>query len=88
VRLKSILERAGFHDVRIEKLDTKMNMGPDTDHAAKEAMLVGPLARASNGLADDQREKIHAVVMKRMEEFLTPEGVTPPAACWLVGAKA
>jgi ubiquinone/menaquinone biosynthesis C-methylase UbiE len=85
-RVKSILTRAGFRDVRTEKLDTQMNMGPDTDHAAKEALLVGPLARAATGLPDDQREKIHAVVMKRMEEFLTPAGVTPPAACWLVGA--
>jgi SAM-dependent methyltransferase len=86
-RVKSILTRAGFRDVRTEKLDTTMNMGPDTDHAAKEALLVGPLARAATGLPDDQREKIHAVVMKRLEEFATPAGVTPPAACWLVGAK-
>lgn len=86
-RVKSILTRAGFRDARAEKLETAMNMGPDTDHAAKEALLVGPLARAATGLPDDQREKIHAVVMKRMEEFLGPNGVTPPAACWLVGAR-
>ena len=87
-RLEGILTRAGFHDVRLEKLETTMNMGPDTDHAAKEALLVGPLARAATGLPDDVREKIHAVVMKRMEEFATAGGVKPPAACWLVGAKA
>jgi SAM-dependent methyltransferase len=86
-RVKSILTRAGFRDVHTERLDTTMNMGADTDHAAKEALLVGPLARAATGLPDDEREKIHAIVMKRMEEFLTPAGVTPPAACWLVGAR-
>jgi SAM-dependent methyltransferase len=86
-RVKGILSRAGFHDVRVEKLDTTMNMGPTAEHAAKEALMVGPLARAAFDLPDDQRDRIRAVVATRMKDFASPEGITPPAACWLVGAK-
>jgi len=87
-RVMGILTRAGFRDVKIEKLDTTLNMGPTPEHAAKEALMVGPLAKAAFELPDDQRAKIQKVVEERVKEFATPEGITPPAACWLVGAKA
>ncbi len=87
VRLKDILAQAGFADIRIEALDTTANMGADAEHAADEAMNIGPLARAATGLDDAQRGKIRAVVKDVLAKYQTGEGVTPKAACWLVGAR-
>ena len=65
-----------------------MNMGATPEHAAKEALMVGPLARAATDLPDETRERILAVITGTMKQFATADGITPPAACWLVGARA
>jgi SAM-dependent methyltransferase len=86
-RLTDILARAGFHDIKIEKLDCAMNMGDTPVEAANEALNIGPLARAAAELDDATRAKILDVVATAMQKFATPRGITPPAACWLVSAK-
>jgi ubiquinone/menaquinone biosynthesis C-methylase UbiE len=85
-RLRNILDEAGFADIRIDALDSTMNMGADTDEAAAQAMRIGPLARAVAGLDDAAREKIRNAVMPVLARYKSREGITPPAACWLVGA--
>lgn len=85
-RLRNILDEAGFADIRIEALDSTMNMGADADEAAAQAMKIGPLARAATGLDDDAREKIRDAVKLALARYKSREGITPPAACWLVGA--
>jgi SAM-dependent methyltransferase len=86
-RLRDILGRAGYRDVRIEKLDSTLNMGATVSDAAEQALRVGPLARAAAELDDATKDKIRAVVKDAFAKFETPAGITPPAACWLVGAK-
>jgi SAM-dependent methyltransferase len=86
-RIADILSRAGFHGIAIEALDTTMNLGATPEHAAKEALVMGPLARAAGGLPDDVRAKIVSVVEQRLTEFSRAGGVVPPAACWLVSAR-
>jgi ubiquinone/menaquinone biosynthesis C-methylase UbiE len=85
-RLRGILAKAGFADIRIEKLDSVMNMGADADEAAKQALNIGPLARAATGMDDASREKIKAVAKSALAKYQTAAGVAAPAACWLVGA--
>ena len=85
-RLRGILEMAGFANIRIAPLDTTMYMGRDASEAAQQALNIGPLARAATELDEAQRENIRAVVATAMEKFKTAGGVTPAAACWLVGA--
>jgi SAM-dependent methyltransferase len=87
-RLKSILTRAGYRDIRIEKLDSTMNMGATVDDAVEQALRIGPLARATADIDDATREKVREAVHGVMGRFATPEGIAPPAACWLVGAIA
>jgi len=86
-RVKSILTHAGFGNVTIETLDTTMNLGPTVEHAAKETLVFGPLSRAATDLPEDLRDRIKKVVEQRLQEFAGAEGVTPPAACWLVAAR-
>jgi SAM-dependent methyltransferase len=86
VRLAAILGDAGFSDVRIDKLDTTMNMGAGANEAAAQAMNIGPLARAAGGLDDLTRAKIKMAAESALEKYKTPNGILAPAACWLAGA--
>ena len=88
VRLRAILESAGFKDVKIEKLDSQMHMASSAREAAQFALGIGPLARATAELDDATKTKIVARVAEALKKYETPSGVSPPAACWLVGAAA
>jgi SAM-dependent methyltransferase len=87
-RLREILERAGWKDVVIEGRDSTMHIGDTLVDAVEEAMTVGPLARASDGLDETTRGNIKVRVAEALQRFETKDGVAPPAAVWLVGAKA
>ena len=87
-RLKDILIKAGYRDIRIEKLDTVMNMGAAVDDAVEQALRIGPLSRATADIDDATREKIREAVRGVLGRFAMPDGIAPPAACWLVGAIA
>ena len=63
-----------------------MVMGADAEEAAKEALVIGPLARAAAELDEDARAKVRERVAQAMQAYRTDLGITPPAACWLVGA--
>ena len=87
-RLVSLLLSAGFRNANAEALDTVMNMGATLDDAASAALSVGPLARAAGELSESDRGKVRERVRRVLAEFETPAGITPPAACWLVSARA
>ncbi len=86
VRLRAILESAGFKAIRIDKLDSVMNMASTAREAAQFALGIGPLARATAESDDATKTKIVARVSEALKKYETPSGVAPPAACWLVGA--
>jgi ubiquinone/menaquinone biosynthesis C-methylase UbiE len=86
-RLAIILGKAGYRDVSVESLDTTVYMGATPEDAAKQAFNIGPLARVTAELDDAARENIRSVVQSALAKYATPAGVTPPAACWLVGAQ-
>lgn len=88
VRLQSILESAGFKDVRIEKLDSTSYMSQTARDAAQFSLSIGPLARAIVQCDDATKAKVVERVAIAMKQFETPDGVQTPAACWLVGASA
>lgn len=87
-RVKAILARAGYRDIRIEKLDSVVVLGATLAEAAAQVLNIGPLARAATGLDDATRDKIRGVVEEALAKFAGPSGIAPPAACWLVGAGA
>lgn len=87
-RIKTILARAGFSDIRIEKLDTVMWLGTDVEEATTQALSIGPLARAMAEVDAPTRDKIRAALKIRLKDFIGEGGIAPAAACWLVGAQA
>jgi SAM-dependent methyltransferase len=87
-RTEAILAKAGFRDIAVKPLDTVSQLGATLDAAVYEALQLGPLARAARDLDDETRRKIRDRIRPALAKFETPGGVTPPAACWLVGARA
>jgi len=72
--------------VKIEKLDTVMHMAATARDAAQFSLGIGPMARAAAECDDATKARIVERVTDAMKKFETPAGVSPPAACWLVGA--
>lgn len=89
-RVESILTSAGFRAVKIEKLDGRMDLGSDADHAAFQMCNLGPLSRALGDASVDDatRERVRLAVKAEMEKIKTADGIRPAIACWLVGASA
>ena len=85
-RVQAILTEAGFRNIWIERLETKVNLGVDIEDAANEALNSGALLRASAEMDAASRETIRGHLRSLMEQYVTPDGIAMPGACWLVGA--
>lgn len=87
-RIRDILARSGFSDIRVEKFDAAMNMGSNLALASAQTLKIGPLSRAAAEADDAMRAKIAEAVNGAFRKFADAGGsVVLPAACWLVGAK-
>ncbi|MGZ5939288.1 MAG: class I SAM-dependent methyltransferase [Rhizomicrobium sp.] len=64
-RLKSILEGAGFTNVKVEKLDTVMHMAASAKEAAQFSLGIGPLARAAAELDEATRARLSSAWRRR-----------------------
>ena len=87
-RTLSILTRAGYRDARVEPVERPSLMGATAEEAVEQAMNLGPLAFATRNSDDATKAAVRARIRPVLERFKTPEGIAPPAAFWLVGAKA
>ncbi len=87
-RIRDILARAGFRNIRVERCDVPVNLGADLDEAATASLNTGTLSRAAADLDEATREKIRRRVRAVLAPYATPDGVSPPGSCWLVGADA
>ena len=85
-RVRSILTGAGFRNICIERLATKVKLGADLDDAANGALGSGALLRAAAEVDEATREIIRGRLRNLMARYATPDGVALPGACWLVGA--
>jgi SAM-dependent methyltransferase len=86
-RVKNILSQAGFSGIHIEPLNTVANMGPSLGDAVQTSLSIGPLARATADLDEETKARLRERLRGVLSRHETPAGITPPAACWLVGAK-
>jgi ubiquinone/menaquinone biosynthesis C-methylase UbiE len=86
-RVRAILQRAGFDEVRVEALERELHVGADLDAAAGYLVQIGPTGRAlreaSEGLRAQARERVRAA----LAPFATPDGVFMRGAVWLVSAR-
>jgi SAM-dependent methyltransferase len=87
-RVRSILDQVGFAKVVVKPHDTTVNLGASVEDAVTEALTIGPLARAAADLDDAARQNIREAISPVLARYETPYGITPPAAVWLVSARA
>ena len=87
-RTRSILTQAGYRDVRVERVERPSLMGATVEEAIEQAMNLGPLAFATRNTDDATKAAVRARIHPVLERFKTSQGIAPPAALWLVGAKA
>jgi hypothetical protein len=87
-RVKTILTQAGFRDVRIEKLDGVMDLGPSAEHAGFQMTNLGPVSRALRDMDDATRARVQEAVTAAFAKFQKPgQSIAPGIACWLVSAR-
>jgi SAM-dependent methyltransferase len=85
-RTAGLLAAAGWTDVAFEPLNTDYVLGPDAAHTAPKMLRIGPLGR----LLREQQVEVAGVeeaLRGLLARYETPQGVTMPAACWIVTAR-
>jgi len=87
-RTQTILTEAGWHGIRIARATPPSLLGATEEEAAEQVMNMGPLARLLRQADDATKTKVHARITPYFAQFRTAEGIAPPAACWLVEARA
>lgn len=89
-RVHGILGDAGFSDIRIEKFDGLMDLGPSPEQASFQMThLMGSTARALAGLDEGGRAKVRQAVADGFRALQAgEENIRLGFACWLVGARS
>jgi SAM-dependent methyltransferase len=86
-KTKATLASAGWSNIVIDAWDGPIIIGADAKDAAAYLLKIGPCARAikENNLDPAAAEQL---MINRLTEAQTPQGVSLPAACWIVRAVA
>src|SRR5262249_30567170 len=89
-RVRRILEGAGLRDVSLPPLDWNVRLAAPggAAEAADFMMVFGPLTRILPQLSAEQRGEVLSVLETYFKGQDGPEGVTLPAANWIVRARA
>ena len=88
-RVARILDQAGFRDVSLESLDTKLRIagGGGLDEAARFLLEgVGPTSHAMREASAHDLERVSRAVRAALEPHLTPRGVELGASVWIATA--
>ena len=83
--LKNILQSAGFKNIHLQAVDMGLPMGP-LDEAVSFLMKLGPAADAVKEASEDEKVAVAAAIRKVLEKYDSADGVTTPAATWIVTA--
>jgi SAM-dependent methyltransferase len=88
-RVHRILEGAGFHGVSLTPVNSTICLAPPggASEAADFAMVFGPLTRVLGELSAAKRGEVRATLQAFFAQHDGPNGITLPAANWLVQAR-
>jgi len=87
--VRSILDRAGFSEIRCESLEEKVNVGGDQDDLESIAnfiMQMGPAGAALRDASEETRLAALAAVQEALAPYQSAAGVEMDAAAWIVSA--
>jgi ubiquinone/menaquinone biosynthesis C-methylase UbiE len=85
-RVYSILEKSGWTDIRIERLDVACAL---PEHELNDYISrLGPLGRVLQQLDEQERARIIEAVRAAFDPYVHGSEVRFTAACWMLGARA
>jgi SAM-dependent methyltransferase len=87
-RVRGILEKAGFEQVRVESLerDLLVGGGGSLDETVQFLLQMGPAGAALREAGEDVRSRATTAVKAAIAPFATPDGVRMPSASWRITA--
>lgn len=86
-RLKFLLDKAGFRDYRLERIDTALPMG-NPEEAVHMGTHMGPASGPFEEASDKDRAAAAAAMEKAFQDYMTDDGnIVMPCTVWLVTAK-
>ena len=88
VRLRGILDNAGFTDVSIEAFDHPVRLGKDAADAAEGSIRFGPPGRFIREMGEAIIPKVLPAMIESLKPFEGPGGCAPPGANWIVTGRA
>ncbi len=86
-KVKRVLNQAGWRDIVVTPWDGEISPGADAHDAADFLLRIGPCARAIKD-QDLDRAQAEKLLIEALTPHAKPNGVTLPAACWIVSAIA
>ena len=88
VRVRRILDGAGFRDVVLTPLDLSFRLGADAAEAAEFATITGQGAHLLQGEPPESLLAARLVLADLFKQHEGREGVNLPGALWLVSARS
>jgi len=86
-RARSLLESAGFVDVRVEALDLPLRFGGTSAEAASLLVEMGPAGRALSGVEQRVWRDAVGAIAAAVDPYTSAAGAILPGAAWLVTAR-
>lgn len=87
-RPRALLTQAGFGDIAVDPIDGTVALSRGgLDEAVEAALELGPLRRLLADVQADVRVRAVEAVRAALAKHLTPQGISLPAACWLITAR-
>ena len=84
--LQSDFERAGFGDLRLDRLTTKLHY-PSSEHALGAAFDGGPVALAYSRFDDSTRKEVHTEYLASIEPYRSGDGYEIPGEFVVVSGR-
>ena len=91
VRVRAILERAGFRDVALEGVHETLSIGAGAglDETVEFLLQMGPTGAALREAADlSLKPRVAAAVREALAPYVTPRGIRMASASWIVTARS
>lgn len=87
-RTVSLLETAGFSDVRLEGFEANLRLGDSPEQVLEGLADVGPLARILSEADDEARAKVLARARAFLDKEFQSGPPEPASGIWLIHARA
>ena len=85
--LRSILQVAGFSQIKIESINPRLHVADSLDEAMEFQGRIGPVSRVLAELEGDAKAKALAAAREALAPLVKTDGLDLGAACWLVTAR-